>query len=704
MLALLTSFLSVLGLRRPDGLDRAVSDRHQAQAALRRRTTLVQLLHAVATTANQALSFEDAAQACLDLVCAHIHWPVGHVYLANEADHNELIPTSFWHLEDVAKFEPFRRATLRSRVKGQEDLPGRAGAAGRPIWLERPEDNPAFSRAEAARAVGLRTGFACPVLVATEVVAVLEFFTTEELVADDAFLIAMSHIGTQLGRVIERGRASEALQESESRFRSVAQSAHEAIISADQKGNILFWNRGAETIFGYEPDEVLGRPLSMLMPERYRSAHQAALSQVKEGNNSRVIGKTREFHGLRKDGSEFPLELSLARWRTGKGTFFSGIIRDITARKRAEESLRMSEAMFKGLFGSAPDALVVVDQQGRIFRINSQAEKMFGYRENDLLGEFVEILLPERFRERHVQHRLGYLAEPRLRPMGSRLELYGRRKDGSEFPVDIMLGPLKGEQHLLVLATVRDITERKRAEEELRRAHDELETRVIQRTAQLADANLSLKTSLKEKEMLLREVHHRVKNNLQVVSSLLSIQSNRIKDRQALTLFKESQNRVKTIAAIHQKLVRSSDLAHIDIADYIDNLVQSLLRSYGFDDTSVDLHVDVEDLRLGIDTAIPCALIVNELVTNSLKHAFSDGRRGQLGVELRGDGADAFHLIVRDDGANFPGAFPIDNSDSVGLQIVKALAEQLDGTLDVTTDAGTAFHIHFRELRYGERR
>jgi PAS domain S-box-containing protein len=700
MPALLTNFLNALGLRRAGELEREISHRKEAEAAL--KTTLVQLLHAVATTANQALDFEDALQACLDLVCVHIHWPVGHVYLANPHDQSQLVPTTFWHLDEVAKFEPFRQATLCNPLRINEGSAALVRAAGQPVWLEHLGANPNFCRAEAARSAGLRTGLACPVLVGMEVVAILEFFTTEAVPADDAFLIAMSHVGTQLSRVIERGRAREALQESEARFRSVAQSAHEAIISADHQGTMLFWNKGAEAMFGYQEDEVLGRPLTMLMPERYREAHQAALSQSTDGKNSRVIGRTREFHGLRKNGTEFPLELSLARWRTGKGTFFSGIIRDITARKRAEESLRMSEAMFKGLFGSAPDALVVVNHDGKIFRINRQAEKMFGYRENDLLGEYVEILLPERFRERHVQLRSSYLADPRPRDMINRLELYGRHKDGREFPVDIMLGPLKGETHLLVLATIRDITERKRAEEELRRARDQLETRVAERTTELACANRSLKASLKEKEMLLREVHHRVKNNLQVISSLLSIQSSRIKDRHALTVFKESQNRVKTIAAIHQKLVRSSDLAHINIADYIRNLVESLLRSYGVDDGAVQLQIDVDDLQLGIDTAIPCALIINELVTNSLKHAFPGGRRGQLGVELRANGAEDFHLTVRDDGAGAD--FSIDNVESVGLQIVKALTEQLDGSLDVTTGHGTAFHIHFKELRYGERR
>src|SRR6516165_906865 len=195
MPALLTSFLNALGLRRVAELEREVSERKEAEAALAQKTTLVQLLHAVATTANQALAFEDALQACLDLVCVHIHWPVGHVYLANPHDQSQLVPTTFWHLDEVAKFEPFR--------------------------LEHLGANPNFCRAEAARSAGLRTGLACPVLVGMEVVAILEFFTTEAVPADDAFLIAMSHVGTQLSRVIERGRAREALQESEARFRSV---------------------------------------------------------------------------------------------------------------------------------------------------------------------------------------------------------------------------------------------------------------------------------------------------------------------------------------------------------------------------------------------------------------------------------------------------------------------------------------------------
>jgi PAS domain S-box-containing protein len=802
---------------------------------LRQQTSLLQLLHAIAATANQAMAVEDAMQASIDLVCIHIGWPVGHVWFANETNCDELIPSTFWHLSNRGKFEAFQRGTLRGNFPHGAGLPGQVCLKRQPAWLDKLGTNPAFERAELAKSVGLRTGFAVPVLVGMEVAAVLEFFSTDSVPLDDSFLVAMGHLGNQLGRVVERSRARELLQESEARFRSVTQSAPEAIFTADQQGNILSWNKGAQTTFGYTEEQAVGQPLTMLMTERHREPIRLAVVERVSATPSRLIGRTQEFHGLRKDKSEFPLEISLSKWRTANGTFFSAIIRDITARKRAEESVKMSEAMFKGLFSSAPDALVVVTREGRIFRLNGQAEKTFGYREEEVLGESVECLIAQGVREQFVAHRSDYLSAAKPPPRTGPMELAARRKDGSEFPVDIMLGTLQTDRHQLLLATIRDITARKRAEEELQRAHDELELRVQERTGELAAANHELRrseeyhraishltsdfcfavkvhpqgaieldsvtegfakvtgytldeinerggwgalvhpddlpiisrsiaqwrarredqqeirtmrkdgvirwlhyysrpvtasedgdvfsiigaaqdvterkraeykirASLEEKEMLLREVHHRVKNNLQVISSLLTLQSQRIKDRQAQAIFKESQNRVKSIAAIHQKLVRSSDLGHIDFGDYIRNLVNDLFRSYGVDTDKIKLAIDVNGLQLGIDTAIPCGLIINELVTNALKHAFPEGKAGEIGIVLHPDGPDFYSLTVTDDGGRFPKDLDIHDTNSLGLQIVQALSQQLEGSLEVSTNGGTAFHIRFKELQYRERR
>ncbi|MBL8798789.1 MAG: PAS domain S-box protein [Planctomycetia bacterium] len=706
---------AVLAWQRPKwwpflGADRA------ARASDERRW--LQLLHETARAANQASSAGAAVQETLDRVCQHLGWPVGHAYLIQDAPAAVLLPTAHWHLQQRERFEAFRRGTLKLPVRKGEGWPGQVQQAGKSVWLPDVTKAPGFERAELARAAGLRTGLGVPVLVGREVVAVLEFFTPDAVALDTRLLDAMDHLGTELGRVIERQRARDALQEVEARFRCVTESAPEAIVSTDQNGVILTWNRGAQAIFGHTEEEAVGRPLTFLMPLRYHEAHRQGMRERSQAKEPPSPVRTLEFHGLRKNGSEFPVEINLARWRTARGTFYSGILRDVTERKRAEESVRLSEAMFKGLFDAAPDAIVVADRDGKIIRINRLAEQLFGYPELELLGEPLEFLLPERHRERLLQERTAYMTAARPNAAAPRLELHVRRQDGGELPVDLTFGTLKTERHVLLMATVRDITERKLAEAALQTAHDELEVRVRQRTVELAQANQALKTemlqrerataqvraSLKEKEMLLREVHHRVKNNLQIISSLLSIQSHGIRDPQALTVFKESQNRVRSIAAIHQKLLRSDDLGRIDFGEYVHGLVEGLFRSYGVDDRIIRLKLDIEELRFGIDTAIPCALIINELVTNALKHAFPDRRAGEIGIRLRAEGDEHYRLTVWDDGDVLPRNFDPHGNDSVGFQIVNALTEQLDGSLELSTNGKTAFHIRFTELKYRERR
>lgn len=300
---------------------------------------------------------------------------------------------------------------------------------------------------------------------------------------------------------------------------------------------------------------------------------------------------------------------------------------------------------------------------------------MFGYNADELIGQAVEILIPQRFAGRHIGHRTGYMTAPRTRTMGAGLELFGRRKDGSEFPVDIMLSPLGVEQGPLVLGVVRDITERKRIE------------------AQALDA----------KEMYLREVHHRVKNNLQVISSLLFLQSTYTTDARILEILKESQSRVASIALIHEKFYRSPGLERIDFAEYVEDLVSELLRTYDIRGELLTVRTNIEGVSLDIDTAIPCGLIINELVTNVFKHAFPPGVPGEIDIELSSTGPKRFALAVRDNGAGLPKDFDWRTSQSLGLKLVTDLTRQLEGVMEVDTKCGTAFRITFRELQYKDR-
>ena len=256
----------------------------------------------------------------------------------------------------------------------------------------------------------------------------------------------------------------------------------------------------------------------------------------------------------------------------------------------------------------------------------------------------------------------------------------------------------------------RDLVERKQAAEELRQLNEQLEDRVKERTMELAQTNETLqieikereraeqqiRTSLKEKEMLLQEIHHRVKNNLQVISSLLNLQAGYIEGEGTREIFRDSQNRVRSMALVHEKLYRSADLARVDLAEYIKNLATFLFGSYQASAGRIGLEIEAADVYLGIDAAVPCGLMLNELISNTLKHAFPHGRSGLVRVELqRDEAAQEVTLIVADDGVGLPPDFDIFQTDSLGMQLVDTLVEQLDGILEIESQNGTQFKITF---------
>lgn len=208
-------------------------------------------------------------------------------------------------------------------------------------------------------------------------------------------------------------------------------------------------------------------------------------------------------------------------------------------------------------------------------------------------------------------------------------------------------------------------------------------------------AEEQIKASLQEKEVLLREIHHRVKNNLQIISSLLNLQAKYLKDEQILEIFKNSQKRIESMALIHEQLYQSKNLAKINFADYTRKLVSNLFSAYVFNSDTTKLQLDLENIFIDIDVAIPCGLIINELILNSLKYAFPEGKTGMISVDFYPNEQEKFVLVVSDNGIGFPEDFDFKNTESLGLQLVNDLTSQLDGDIQLDTSKGVKITITF---------
>jgi PAS domain S-box-containing protein len=249
----------------------------------------------------------------------------------------------------------------------------------------------------------------------------------------------------------------------ETRFGALLESVPDAMLIVNAIGRIVLANSHAGRAFAYDTAELLGQRIEVLLPERYRNAHVHHRSTFSNQPHTRTMGRGLELYGLRRDGHEFPVEISLSPLTTEEGVMVMSAVRDISDRKKAEQK-------FRGLLEAAPDAMVIVSRDGRITLVNSQMERLFGYTRDELIGQPVEILVPDRYHGQHTKHRNGFFGQPRARAMGAGLQLYGRRRDGSEFPVEISLSPLETEEGVFVTGAIRDATERRLFEKTLQDA------------------------------------------------------------------------------------------------------------------------------------------------------------------------------------------------------------------------------------------
>ncbi len=486
--------------------------------------------------------------------------------------------------------------------------------------------------------------------------------------------------------ITERKRS----EEQASRLAAIVESSEDAILSKTLEGIIVSWNTGACGIYGYMAEEVVGKPVSILVPPNHLDEMPQLLRRVSQGESVEHYETVRR----RKDGELITVSLAVSPVRDASGRVVgaSTIARDITERKQAEEALRLANAYNRSLLEASLDPLVTIGPDGKVTDVNAATEAATGRSRAELIGtDFCDYFTEP------AKARAGYeqvFREGSVRDYA--LEL--RHRDGHVISVLYNASTYRDEAGKVigVFAAARDITERKRAEAALKEVNERLEQRVAERTAALAESEQHLRASLAEKEVLLKEIHHRVKNNMQVISSLVDLQADRLEDGAMRSVLQDVTHRVRSMALVHEKLYQSADMARVEFAEYAQSLLNYLWRAHGSVASGVRLALDMEPVSLSVNAAVPSGLILNELVSNALKHAFRGRTGGEVAVSLRGGADGGVCLRVRDNGTGLPPDLDWRQADSLGLRLVQILAGQLRATVEVSGGEGTEFAVTFR--------
>jgi PAS domain S-box-containing protein len=501
---------------------------------------------------------------------------------------------------------------------------------------------------------------------------------------------------------IVRGPSKEALRESEEKYRTVVNSANDGIaIIQDQV--IQFANPRLAEMGGYSVEEIVDQPFTeFLSPEELQGA-QTIYSGRMAGE---VVPSKYELHLRKKDGNFLFVEVnsSLVPYRNRLAVLV--IIRDSTERKRTE---KLKDSIFR-ISGAAISSDSLEELFQSIHHVISDLMPASNFY-IALYDQSLDLLSFPYFRDEYdptpnpkkpgrglteyvLRTGKPLLASPEV---FAELESHGEVESVGAPSIDWLGVPLNIDSRTIGVLVVQTYTEGVRYGEEEKNILKFVSDQVAM-TVHRKRAEAQIKAQLQEKEVLLKEVHHRVKNNMQVISSLLNLQSRRVKDPAVFEMFKESQRRIRSMALIHERLYQSSDLSRIEFSQYLRNLAIHLFHSYQADSSRIHLKIDAEEVFLNINTAIPCGLIVNELISNALKHGFPEGRSGQLDIDLRRVPGDRYVLRVKDDGVGFPEGLDFRKTETLGMQIISTLVEQIEGRLELNRSQGTAFRLEFNEL------
>ncbi|MCC7561031.1 MAG: PAS domain S-box protein [Methanobacterium sp.] len=458
-------------------------------------------------------------------------------------------------------------------------------------------------------------------------------------------------------------------QSQETYYQTIFENTGAATVIIEENKLISLVNMQFTSLTGYSKNEIEGK---MEWTEIFS---QEDISQMKEYHQLRRVNpdyapRNYEARIVTRNGAVKPVHLTVAMIPGTEKSMAS--ILDMTELRRSKMAIKESQERFKSIFENAAEAIILFDCQGNIVEFNGKFKETFGFKNGEIIGQnFL-----------HMGSMMGMHNEESRKILNDlisgnelkQVEWILENKDGKKIIFRVRPSLIKTKTSVIgILLIMEDITELKNVEN-------------------------SLKYSLKEKEVLLREIHHRVKNNLQIISSLLSLQRLQVEDPQTADILWECQGRVRAMAMIHENIYQSQDIGRINFKNYVEMLLYDIFNLYRVNKKSVILEMRIKGVKMGIETAMPCGLVINELATNSIKHAFPQGN-GIIKIELKTDD-DAHILIIEDDGIGLPENLDPQKSKKLGLMVVNTLVNQLNGEMEIDRTNGTKFIIKFSELPY----
>jgi PAS domain S-box-containing protein len=482
--------------------------------------------------------------------------------------------------------------------------------------------------------------------------------------------------------ITKQKQIEDSLRANEEKFRSIVEQSYDGIVITSKDGKIIEWNNAQTRITGLKTQEVLGRyiwdiPLKSVFhrqgdPGKHSKTILQILKRIFQNDTFVWDNNSYEYWIERRDGVQRTVSVTIFPINTETDEMIGAISKDITAREEAERALRESQQRLELALRGANIGLWEYDLKDDTMRFDPGWTDKFHSKQRKYT--------PDNVSWEKITH------PDDIQRLKRRINAYLKsKKNFFEEEIRVMIEPGKWQWMLIrgktvtfdddgsprrLAGTSLDISDRKAAEE-------------------------NVKTSLLEKEVMLKEIHHRVKGNLQVISSLLDLQSKSIEDEKALELFIESRNRIKTMALIHEKLYMSDNLSEINFGDYIKALTESLLLSFGFDKKAIRLDINIDNLIFDVGIAIPCALIINELISNSLRHAFKAKINNELKVELNLTSNNTYSLRIIDNGIGLPEGFEYLKTDTLGMQLIISLTDQLHGEIQFINNNGTEVRIDF---------